>query len=72
MTNVKHAQERREYKTIPNMFVARRPDGIKVAVTALHPDDPGFDGSKEDGCRLEQTRIANRDFVAALRQARRG
>jgi len=70
MSNPQLAQERRAYKSLPNMFRHRRPDGTLIATSALLPDDPGIDSSREDARIAEQARQGSEALLNALRAAR--
>lgn len=70
MRNQQFAQEPRAYKSLPNMFRYRRPDGTLIATSALLPDDPGIDSSREDARIAEQARKGSDALLSALRAAR--
>lgn len=70
MSNTSLAQEPRAYKSVPNMFRYRRPDGTLIAVSALLPGSSGIDSSREDARTADKARQGSDALLMALRAAR--
>lgn len=70
MSSNASAQGARAYKNIPNTFVTRRPDGVKVALSILTPDDPGIEDRQGEERTKKLARLGSERLLQALQAAR--
>lgn len=64
------AQGARAYKNVPNAFVHRRSDGVRVALSMLTPDDPGIEDRQGDEYTAKMARQGSERLLRALQAAR--